>query len=315
MKKLLAIIILGLLFCNLTIADTSMRINNKYSGDIEVNDVVFSLPEGEWLLVDKAQEFVKGLEFKHATFVQEENNILKGTIEFVSWSVGGHFTYWIDLFAVKTFFKYPTDGCFEKPEYFIVESWTSGPSLNCFVVRHVDTWKEIHDPENNSTRGIYLEMDNSYVRKWIRDNNIELPKIMLSDYHWFYAKSAGQKMVSLMHSMNPELSGAKKTKFQGENESEYHKFNIDKYPETKKFMENFINQSVKRHAKFEESVKAKAKHKLDLSEWNISKNGQNKKKEKKNSNLTKEIKELKKLYDEGVLTQEEFKKAKKKLLN
>ena len=33
------------------------------------------------------------------------------------------------------------------------------------------------------------------------------------------------------------------------------------------------------------------------------------------SSLTEEIKELKKLYDEGVLTKKEFEKAKKKLLN
>ena len=47
--------------------------------------------------------------------------------------------------------------------------------------------------------------------------------------------------------------------------------------------------------------------------------GRSKKKETKDtsssSNLTEELKELNKLYKEGVLTKEEFEKAKKKLLN
>jgi hypothetical protein len=40
-----------------------------------------------------------------------------------------------------------------------------------------------------------------------------------------------------------------------------------------------------------------------------------KKKEIKSSNITKQLTELKKLLDDGVLTQDEFEKAKKKLLN
>ena len=54
-----------------------------------------------------------------------------------------------------------------------------------------------------------------------------------------------------------------------------------------------------------------------------TKKKEKKKKEKKketkdtssSSNLTEELKELNKLYKEGILTKEEFEKAKKKLLN
>ena len=40
-----------------------------------------------------------------------------------------------------------------------------------------------------------------------------------------------------------------------------------------------------------------------------------KKKNKKNNNIVEKIKELKKLYDDGILTKEEFVKAKNKILN
>ncbi len=62
------------------------------------------------------------------------------------------------------------------------------------------------------------------------------------------------------------------------------------------------------------NLKAYKRHKLDFSEYNLGGN-ENADKDNSSSNLTKEIKELKKLYDEGVLTKEEFEKAKKKILN
>ena len=62
------------------------------------------------------------------------------------------------------------------------------------------------------------------------------------------------------------------------------------------------------------NLKAKEHHKLDFSEYNIEESS-NTTTTASGSQLTKQLKELKQLYDDGVLTQEEFTKAKKKLLN
>ena len=82
-------------------------------------------------------------------------------------------------------------------------------------------------------------------------------------------------------------------------------------------MEEFIKLAAQRHKLFEKGLGAKERHKLDLSEYGIGEIV----KETKTTNITSgssmsdEIKELNKLYDEGVLTKEEFEKAKKKVLD
>ena len=315
MKKFLITLFFYLIFFNYSFADTRLSWNKEYQGDIKILGVNLSLPEGQWMMISTHGYFIKGIEYKEATFVREEGNVLKDIVELAVFKTDGQFTYWIDIFAQQSFLKNRHDGCYKKPEYYLVNAWISSPSFNCFIVRHIDSWKELHNPDNHlPAEGIVLPLDDSFVRKWVVDNAIEIPKTMLSDWHWFYAKSTGIVISSIMHSINPELYDAKKTKYQDEMESEYHKYNIDKYPEAKKFMENFIKQSAMRHLKFEEAVKAKRRHKLDLSEVNISENKQNKK-TKKYSNLTKELKDLKKLYDDGVLNEKEFIKAKKKLLD
>ena len=81
----------------------------------------------------------------------------------------------------------------------------------------------------------------------------------------------------------------------------------------KKFIDEFTSQSAKRHKEFEIKWKAKEAHKLDLNEVILPENEQSQNDEKKS--ITSTIKELKELYDSGVLTKEEFEKAKKKILN
>ena len=70
------------------------------------------------------------------------------------------------------------------------------------------------------------------------------------------------------------------------------------------------------HKSFELTFKAKEHHKLDFSEYNIEESSNTTTTTTTSgSTLTKQLKELKQLYDDGVLTQEEFTKAKKKVLN
>ena len=321
MKKFIIFLFLYLFSFNYSFADTSFKWGQKYEGVISIRDTKVSLPEGVWTLIMTDGWYVKGIESRYAIFVQEENNVFKDIVEIGVLGSYGQFQGAIDAWMQEVFFYNRDDGCYEKKEYYLVEVYKYGAAFNCFIVRHEETWKELFLPDDVDSRHGYLKpFNNSWVRKWIRDNNIEVPKIMLSDMHAFFAKSVSLKIIMKYHAINPELYGAKKTKFSTEENSEYHKHNIEKHPEAKKFMENFIKKSAARHVKFENEVKAKQKHKLNLSRWYVPENKKNSSKSKNRKtnndlNLAEQLNELKKLYDEGILTKEEFTKAKKKILN
>ena len=83
--------------------------------------------------------------------------------------------------------------------------------------------------------------------------------------------------------------------------------------EYEKFIDDFVSLSAKRHKEFEIQWKAKDRHKLDLDEV-ITING-NSSLVNSEPGIATQIKNLKKLYDEGVLDKEEYERAKDKLLN
>ena len=101
------------------------------------------------------------------------------------------------------------------------------------------------------------------------------------------------------------------SKFFSEDKSEYHKTNISQYPKHKITMNKWIAISSEFHKNFEDMTNARNNHKLNLDKYymEVTKNT-------KNSNkLTEQLNSLNELYKSGVLTKEEFTKAKKKLLN
>ena len=86
-------------------------------------------------------------------------------------------------------------------------------------------------------------------------------------------------------------------------------------------MEEFVKLSFQRHQEFENSVKAKQHHKLKHEDLGIikplNKEGDTKNiiSDTDNDDLVKQLKSLNELYKSGVLTKEEFEKAKKNILN
>ena len=153
---------------------------------------------------------------------------------------------------------------------------------------------------------------NAQYKAWLRDNKIELPKIAIGSSHSYFSRLTGGKWFVMAHGFDPEVLGAPKSEFIDEDRSEYHKYNINNYPDHKKIMEKVVSLGAKRHKQFELEVRAKEHHKINLSSL-ISNSPEND--IEQNQDIVTQINKLRDLLKSGVLTEEEFKKAKEKILN
>ena len=313
MKKILVIVVLVFLSSFSANSDSKLQWNKTYSGgEIMINRIKFNLPNGEWLLIQKNGWTAGTIVYTRAIFVKEENNVFKEIFEAAVVDAGGKWIGSVDSWLQGEMFRTSnSDGCRDKIEYYFVKIKKRSASFNCFIIRHEDVQKEVWSPDGSSG-GISKPFNTSWVRKWVSDKNIILPITMLTSDHYFYDKNIGYSAVLMSHSINPEFYKGPKTQFQSEDNSEYHRYNIEKYPKVKKYMDNFVKQAIYKHHEFERLIKTKDNFKLNFDEFNLK----NKSIMKSNSDdFIKKINALKKLFDDGVLTKEEFTKAKKKLLN
>jgi hypothetical protein len=285
MKKLLGILVLGLLLtANIAEAKTTKFIKGEfYEGTVLWQSIEIDLPPGEWQHVSSSSWYIRNYGYTEWTFVQTENNRWKADYSLLIFHTGGKYLWYLGPALYNEFTRGKYDSCTLRPEYYAAKLYAKGNSSNCFLVRHIDTDKALNNPDDPALRG-----SNIAFKQWIKKSNIEIPAIVVCRSHTYYAAVVRDVGVQVAHCIDPEFFGATKSKFETEERSEYHK-------------------------KFEERVRARDYHRLDLSEYYAGKNSQTL--GTSSQNITEELKELKKLYDEGALTKEEFTKAKKKLLN
>ncbi len=288
--------------------NTKLIKGNFYQGKIIWRSLELNLPDGEWEYMDKDEWWYGGFGYACRSFATTENNVFKSLIEMCFIKTGGKYLHYLGqrLYTLYTKGKY--DSCVLRPEYYYTKLYVRGNSSNCFRVRHIDFDKEMNYPDDpEDTTGTYV------IKKWIKDNNIIMPRILLGATHRYFAASVRDKGLIFNYYINPKLYGGPKEQFFTEETSEYHRLNIDKYPKSKKFIDEWTSLSAKRHKEFEINWKAKEAHKLDLNEVILPENETSLTND--SNDIIQQIKDLKELYDSGALTKEEFEKAKKKILN
>lgn len=282
----------------------------------KVNDVIenqfvmnkkfkLNLPEGKWTVIRSHGDNYYGLASKIYLLVRLENNLAVEYIEIAEMKTAGIFESLVNQAIYEALFKNKYDGCYERPEYFVVKVYKKGSTHNCLVIDHSDVHKDFFTPDDR-------EVSNAGVKKWIRDNNIQLPKVGLSSFHAYFSRLAAGKWYLLSYGIDPKILNAPKNKFISEETSEYHKNNISNYPEHQKIMQKWVSISAKRHIEFENIIKMIERHKLDLSALSPPNSLSTK---NLSSDILDQINKLNDLFKSGVLSKDEFEKAKKKILN
>ena len=219
-----------------------------------------NLSPGEWHLAIKYREMFYGLWYEIYSLFKIKNNKIVEAISIGKGDYSGLYEAAINQGIQEGWFKNKYDGCYERPEYYILDRYKRGNSVNCFWVGHVDVEKELYfpdDPESTSAR----------EKKWINDNKVEYPKIMLWSGHLYFSRLTGGQAFSISYNIDPELLNSPKINNFNEDNSEFHKNNIDNFPDHKKIMEKWISIAAKRHKEFEKNAKIKKHHALDLNKY------------------------------------------------
>lgn len=290
-------------------AKTKFVKGNFYEGTLKWKKMRVDLPEGKWQYIRQKAWWYGGFGFSCKSFILKEGRIFKSLMSMCEMRTGGKYLGWLAGALNKYYTRGEYDSCKLRPEYYYANLYIRGTSSNCFRIRHFDHDKEMNRPDNPQDAGGIRPV----LRRWYKENDVEEPTILLAATHEYFAPVVTDNGPGVYFLINPEAYGGPKNKYFTEESSEYHRNNIDKHPEFKKFIDEFTSLSARRHKEFELQWKAKDRHKLDLSnvildEKNITLN-------ENNNDVVKQLKDLNELYEAGVLSKEEFEKVKKKLLN
>ena len=310
MKKLLSVLVLSLLWFNTSFADyfkIGQEIENEFRFTKKIS---FPLEPGIWTVVRKSGWFYGPIRVRLIGIALMDNDKIVSIREFQEGVLSGSYQSELNTALYEYFYLDKYDGCYERTEYTLVKLYTKGSSTNCLTVAHMDMKKTIYTPDDPRT-----SINTISYRKFLKENNIKLPDIMLDSWHAYFSRTVSSNLYTVAYFDNPLYFNGPKHKFSTEDTSEYHPSNINKHPKFKKYMDEFIKISAARHMEFEKIVSAKTHHKLDFSSIGIDNKKKTKVKTLKNNDMIKQLNDLKKLLDEGVITQDEFTKAKKKILN
>ena len=310
MKKIILIFfiyLVGLSYFNL--ANAKMyKIGTMLEKEIKFSKkFILPLSDGEWKVINR-YAFFSYFPFKGNSIARFENNEIMEFLWVEKASLSGQAMGIVDGIVKEITFKDKYDGCYERPEYYLVEVFKKGGSHNCLVIRHLETNKELFAPDD--------PLDNNpELQKYLKDNSIIVPPIMFGSNHSYFSRLIRGDWYVIRYMAHPKMFNSPKLNHLTEGSSEFHKANINRYPEHKIAMDKWISFSAKRHQYLEKLLKAKEHHLLDLDKYFLKEDMRNSNNEDLKINVIEDLEKLNELYKSKIITKEEFKKAKDKILN
>jgi hypothetical protein len=294
MIRILSVVFLSLL---LSINSYASKFSAK-QGDTVENEIYFGknkfpLPPGKFLVA----AYKKWLDFKDVLLVQidEDTGIIRWKIKLTATgNKSEKYSTWLpgQICDLKTGYFLKVKKGSQKFACWLVESSDSEPKeiIRKAVSNNYFSFGNTIYHKTKPSQGI-----SEKIREFESQNNIKLPDMfVVSRYQ--YAKKA--RLYELEYYYNPEVDG--KTH--------------------KEFLKDYISISASLIDRFNKLNKVKGNFTLDASSY-ITQTSTNQKNDTKKTNnenkgdLINQIKSLKELLDAGAITQDEFDKAKKKILN
>ena len=313
MRKIFLVLILSL-FVTENLLSREYIVGEEIQNQVVLDKTLkIELSPGTWTIIEEDFWDYAPFSGKYISLAKIKNNEIAEVYSLSYLDTFGKYISDVNSWLHKVIYKNKYDGCYKRPEYYILELFNKGSSTNCLIVRHIDPNKELYNPDDKELA--YLDAP---LIRWIEDNSIKVPDVMLQSNHLIFVRTSSPKFYIVNYEINPEFFKGPINKFTTEDDSEYHPNNIKKYKKHEKFMNDFIKKASAIHIELENKIKLKQYQKLELAKYSPESKNIITKKSKKNeisNEDIKRLKELKKLLDNGILTQEEFNTQKKKILN
>ena len=313
MRKIFLVLILSL-FVTENLLSREYIVGEEIQNQVVLDKTLqIELSPGTWTIIEEDFWDYAPFSGKYISLAKIKNNEISEVYSLSYLDTFGKYISDVNSWLHKVIYKNKYDGCYKRPEYYILELFNKGSSTNCLIIRHIDPNKELYNPDDKELA--YLDAP---LIRWIEDNSIKVPDVMLQSEHLIFVRTSSPKFYIVNYAINPEFFKGPINKFTTEDDSEYHPNNIKKYKKHEKFMNDFIKKASAIHIELENKIKLKQYQKLELAKYSPESKSIITKKSKKNeisNEDIKRLKELKKLLDNGILTQEEFNTQKKKILN
>ena len=258
MKKIL---ILFLIIFPLNSFATDYYIGEKINKVFKLNKYLsIDLSPGEWEVIRKTSFNWRTLNQRIIGIGRVENNNVVEIIEIYEGLLSGKYVGAIDNIINQIVFYDKYDGCYERPEYYLVKVYRKGSTHNCLIVNHVEVFKLLNSPDDPSLRGIAAPYN-----FWIDSKGYDIPKIMLESDHSYFSRLMRGNWFRIARFIDPSILNAPKSKYFSEETSEYHPAKIENHLLHKKTMDEWVKLSFDFHKKFEDKNQIKSHHKLKLN--------------------------------------------------
>ena len=306
-KYFLFFLFFFLFLINSSNATFKYKLNQKISEEFNVSSrISIPLPEGEWKVIYRSGEHIfRGIHAYSITLVQvSNNNVVKlfeiDKIEGLSAIIG-----YMTPIIVGAVFKPKRHGCVKRKYYTYIKYYkSSGITHNCITIKHIDTNFELFendDPDSNL----------GYIINWGEKNNINYSDVYLGYDVSIYIPRIADRYLSLSYFESPQTFDNYNPMSSSETQSEFHPQNINNNQIAKNVMNKWVNYIANYHQSVEEGLRIKGKYKIKFDRKSSIKY----EKSKDNVDLVEKLNKLNELYKSKVLTDEEFIKAKEKLIN
>mgnify|MGYP001464847067 CR=1 FL=1 len=208
MKKILFII-----FISFYLISSSNAVGYRY-GDT-VKDVFeptrkfkIDLPPGEWIVTQSKNDAFYGLRWKSYILARLENGKVAELIGFEEMYPADKYIPYVNDAIIRVMFKNEYDGCYERPEYYYLNFFRKGVTFNCLRVGHRDFNDRVYHPKDPELRNVY-----SQLKKWLRNNSLELPKIGFWSNHSYFSRLSKKSLFSLSYFSDQSVLNAPNISF------------------------------------------------------------------------------------------------------